>query len=206
MSAKAADPAQATDKPKGKGKKGLVIALVAVLVLAGAGGGGAWYFMNKKGHDATAKEEPAHEEEALSGKHGAAPVYLAMENMVLNLADPGGERVAQVGITLELESEKTVEKIKTLMPKVRSGVLMLVSQRTSDELLKRDGKEKLAIDIRAEVSDVLGYEVESSKSSKAKAKAKGDDDEDDEDPPPRRKKRSSYSPVQGVLFSAFIVQ
>ena len=200
MSAKAADPAApATDKPKGK--KGLVIALVAVLVLAGAGGGGAWYFMNKKGHDATAKEEPAHEEEAPSGKHGAAPVYLAMENMVLNLADPGGERVAQVGITLELENEKTVEKIKTLMPKVRSGVLMLVSQRTSDELLKRDGKEKLAIDIRAEVSDVLGYEVESSKPAKAKG-----DGADDEEPAPRRKKRAAYSPVQGVLFSAFIVQ
>jgi flagellar FliL protein len=202
VSAKAADPAQATDKPKGKGKKGLVIALVAVLVLAGGGGGAAWYFMNKKGHDATAKEEPAHEEEAPSGKQGAAPVYLAMENMVLNLADPGGERVAQVGITLELESEKTVEKIKTLMPKVRSGVLMLVSQRTSDELLKRDGKEQLAIDIRAEVSDVLGYEVESSKP----AKAKGDDADDEPAPRKKKQKRAAYSPVQGVLFSAFIVQ
>ena len=199
MSAKAADPAApATDKPKGK--KGLVIALVAVLVLAGGGGGAAWYFMNKKAHDATAKEEPAHEEP--TAKPGAAPVYLAMENMVLNLADPGGERVAQVGITLELENEKTVEKIKTLMPKVRSGVLMLVSQRTSDELLKRDGKEQLAIDIRAEVSDVLGYEVESSKP----AKAKGDDADDEPAPRKKKQKRAAYSPVQGVLFSAFIVQ
>ena len=202
MSAKAADSATATDKPKGKGKKGLVIALLAGLVLAGGGAGAAWYVMNKKGHDATAKEEPAHEEEAPPGKHGAAPVYLAMENMVLNLADPGGERVAQVGITLELENEKTVEKIKTLMPKVRSGVLMLVSQRTSDELLKRDGKEKLAIDIRAEVSDVLGYEVESSKP----AKAKGDDADDEPAPRKKKSKRAAYSPVQGVLFSAFIVQ
>lgn len=203
MSAKAADPATATDKPKGKSKKGLVIALLAGLVLAGGGAGGAWYFMNKKGHDATAKEEPAHEEEA-PAKHGAAPVYLAMENMVLNLADPGGERVAQVGITLELESEKTVEKIKVLMPKVRSGVLMLVSQRTSDELLKRDGKEQLAIDIRAEVSDVLGYEVESS--APAKSKAKGDDADDESAPRKKKQKRAAYSPVQGVLFSAFIVQ
>ena len=201
MSAKAADSATATDKPKGKGKKGLVIAVLVGLVLAGGGAGGAWYFMQKKGHDASAKEEPAHEEEAPS-KPGAAPVYLAMENMVLNLADPGGERVAQVGITLELENEKTVEKIKTLMPKVRSGVLMLVSQRTSDELLKRDGKEQLAIDIRAEVSDVLGYEVESSKP----AKAKGDDADDEPAPRKKKQKRAAYSPVQGVLFSAFIVQ
>ena len=203
MSAKPADPATATDKPAGKGKKGLVIALVAVLVLAAGGGGGAWYFLKQKGHDTAAKDEqPAHEEEP-QAKPGAAPVYLALENMVLNLADPGGERVAQVGITLEVESDKTVEKIKVLMPKVRSGVLMLVSQRTSDELLKRDGKEKLAMDIRAEVSEVLGYEVESSRP--ARSKARGDDAED-EDPPPRRKKRAAYSPVQGVLFSAFIVQ
>ena len=203
MSAKAADPAApATDKPKGK--KGLVIALVAVLVLAGAGGGGAWYFMNKKAHDATAKEEPAHEEPTT--KPGAAPVYLAMENMVLNLADPGGERVAQVGITLELENEKTVEKIKTLMPKVRSGVLMLVSQRTSDELLKRDGKEKLAHDIVNEVSRAIGYEVEEPAPKKTKAKAA--DAEDDEEPAPKRKKKRKVepSPVNGVLFSSFIVQ
>ena len=77
---------------------------------------------------------------------------MALENMVVNLADPGGERFAQIGITLDLEDDKTAEKIKTLLPAIRSNVLMLVSQRSSEELLKRDGKEKLADDIVAEVS------------------------------------------------------
>ena len=72
---------------------------------------------------------------------------MPMESMVVNLADPGGERVAQIGITLDVDSDKTVNRIKVMMPAIRSRVLILVSQRSSEELLKRDGKEKLAGDI-----------------------------------------------------------
>ena len=194
MSAKPAPAAAAVppaaEKPKG-GKKMLVIALAAVVVLAG-GGGGAWFFMNKGKHAEAAEEAPAH-----SADKRANPTYLAMENMVVNLADAGGERFAQVGITLDLESDKAADKIKAFMPAIRSGVLMLLSQRTSEELLKRDGKEKLAADIVAEASQALGYEVED-KSGKS---AKGE-----EAPARSKKSRGPASPVVGVLFSSFIIQ
>ncbi|RYY52726.1 MAG: flagellar basal body-associated FliL family protein, partial [Comamonadaceae bacterium] len=127
----------------------------------------------------------------------AASNYLAMENMVVNLADPGGERMAQVGITLDLNDPKLVDQVKTMMPAIRSNVLMLVSQRTSEELLRRDGKEKLAQDVRAEVSRALGHEPPRA----ARPARDGDDEGDDR---PRRK--SAPMPVAAVLFSAFIVQ
>lgn len=82
-----------------------------------------------------------------------------MENMVVNLADPGGDRFAQVGITLELADAKTGELVKSFMPSIRSNVLLLVSQRSTEELLTREGKEKLAVDIRREVSRPLGFTV-----------------------------------------------
>ncbi|MDM0089794.1 MULTISPECIES: flagellar basal body-associated FliL family protein [unclassified Variovorax] len=188
MSAKAADSAPATDKPKGK-LKPLLLGLAGVLLLV-SGAGGTWFFLNnKKAH------APAHEEEAVAETPKAAtPSYLALDNMVFNLADGGGDRVAQVGITLELQNDKAAEQIKQLMPKIRNGVLLMVSQRTSEELLKRDGKEKLAGDIQVEVSRLLGYDIESPKPAKG-----------DEDAPVRRKK-SAQGPVQAVLFSSFIVQ
>ena len=199
MSAKPADSAAATEKPKSK--KMLMIVIGAILLLGG-GAGGTWFFLNKKnhaaGHEAVASvEEPAKD---------AKPSFLALENMVVNLADPGGERVAQVGITLELESDKSVERIKQLAPKIRSGLLMLVSQRTSEEMLGRDGKEKLAIDVMNEVSRTLGYEVDEPKPRKTAKVAKADDDE--EEAPVRKKSRRNVpqSPVLGVLFSAFIIQ
>ena len=199
MSAKPADSAAATEKPKGK--KSMLLIVIGAIVLLGGGAGGTWYFLNKKNHAAGHEEVAAVEEPAKDAK----PSFLALENMVVNLADPGGERVAQVGITLELESDKSVERIKQLAPKIRSGLLMLVSQRTSEEMLGRDGKEKLATDVMNEVSRTLGYEVDEPKPRKVKV-AKADDDE--EEAPVRKKSRRNVpqSPVLGVLFSAFIIQ
>ena len=190
MSVKAADSAPATDKPKGK-MKPVVMGLAGVVLLL-SGAGGTWFFLDRKSHGTS------HEEVAAEEPKAATPTYMALENMVFNLAD--GDRVAQVGITLELQNDKTVELLKQMMPKVRSGVLMLVSQRTSEEMLKRDGKEKLANDIQVEVSRALGYDTDPPKPAGAKA---GDSDEE---APVRRRKKAVPSPVQGVLFSSFIVQ
>ena len=175
----------------------MLLIIVAALVLAGGGAGG-WFYMNKKNHAAAGEEPAAHAPE-----HATVPTYLALENMVVNLADPGGERVAQIGVTLDLENEKVGDKIKTYLPAIRSSVLMLVSQRTSEELLKRDGKEKLATDIVAEVSRVLGYDVEAP-GKKAKVVAESDGDEASVKLKKRRK--AEPSPINGVLFSSFIVQ
>ena len=182
--------------PKRKGKSMLLI-IVAALLLAGGGAGG-WFYMNKKNH-AAGEEEPA----AHAPAHAVAPTYLALDNMVVNLADPGGERFAQIGVTLDLSNEKVGDKIKTYLPAIRSSVLMLVSQRTSEELLKRDGKEKLAADIVTEVSRALGYEVEAPVKKSGMA-AEADDDEGSGKSKKRRKVEPS--PINGVLFSSFIVQ
>ena len=131
------------------------------------------------------------------------PTYLPMENMVVNLADPGGDRFAQIGISLELADAKTADSVKTFMPSIRSGVLMLVSQRTADELLTREGKEKLAVDIRREVSRPLGFTVpKPRKRKKVQEVEEEDEDEDEEAPLPR----VDNNPVRAVLFSGFIIQ
>ena len=203
MSAPAATAAaaQAPEAPKQGGKKSMLMIIIIAVVLLGGGAGGAWFYMQKRAAAAADDEPVAH---ATAEKH--APTYLPLESMVVNLADGGGERFAQIGVTLDIENDKTAEKIKTYMPAIRSSVLMLVSQRTSEELLKRDGKEKLANDIVAEVSRAIGYEVDEPAPKKAKAKAA--DAEDDEEPAPKRKKKRKVepSPVNGVLFSSFIVQ
>jgi len=119
----------------------------------------------------------------------------------VNLADPGGEKFAQIGITVEVMDQKTADKVKSYLPTIRSGVLMLVSQRTSEELLTKGGKEKLQNDIYREVSRPLGYTVEADdeKESEGKPKKKGGDE-------PRKKARAEPNPVYGVLFSSFIIQ
>jgi flagellar protein FliL len=182
-----------------KSKKMLVIVLGIVVLLLVVGGGGAAWFLTRSHGD---------EEEGASSARKEAPkvppTFLAMENMVVNLADPGGDRFAQIGITLELADAKTAEQVKLYLPTIRSGVLLLVSQRTSNELLQREGKEKLATDILREVSRPLGFSVPSERERARSAAATQADDADEEDRPAR--KRTERNPVHRVLFSSFIIQ
>ncbi len=170
--------------PPPKSKKMLLVMVIGVVVLALVAAGG-WIYLAKK--NAAALDEEEEEEVAVVVEPTGPPTYLPLDNMVVNLADPGGERVAQVGITLELAGALEVEKVKAYLPTIRSDVLLLVSQRTADELLSREGKEKLAGDILAAASRHF---------DKAAPAAKGD----------KKKGNGNGNPVRGVLFSSFIVQ
>lgn len=172
--------------PPPKSKKTLLIVAVVLVVLALAGAGG-WIFLSKK-HAAALDDE--EEVAAVVVESTGPPTYLPLDNMVVNLADPGGERVAQIGITLELTGVLEVEKVKAYLPTLRSDVLLLVSQRTADELLSREGKEKLAEDILAAASRHFKPAASAAKRDKKAAAKDG----------------GNGNPVRGVLFSSFIVQ
>ncbi len=200
MSAKP-EAAEAVKAPA-KGKKMLIIILGVVLLLALIGGG-AIVFISKQrassedggdGHaPAPAKAAPPPTVHAAVPK--TPPVYLPLDNMVVNLADPGGERVAQIGITLEVQDAKAVDTVKAVLPAIRSSVLMLIARRTSEELLKQEGKEKLIKDILCEASIPFGGDSCDEEEDTSSAKAK------------KKKPRAVILyPVVGVLFSSFIVQ
>lgn len=178
--------------------KKLIIILVVLVVLLVAGGAAAWVMLSSRNAGDEADEPAARTSQTASKAPKTPPTFLPMENMVVNLADPGGDRFAQVGITLELADSKTADLVKTYMPSIRSGVLMLVSQRTTDELLTREGKEQLAVDIRREVSRPLGYKVPKPRKRAANSADDGSD-EDFELP-------VDNNPVRQVLFSSFIIQ
>lgn len=179
-----------------KSKKTMIIIIIVVAVLA-IGGAAAVWFMKSRAH---AEDGEADVSTSRKETPKVAPTFLPLDNMVVNLSDPGGDRFAQIGITLELGDAKVADQVKIYLPTIRSGILLLVSQRTSEELLQIEGKEKLASDILREVSRPLGYTVPSKKKREPVAE-NGDDGV--ERPQPRR---AEPNPVQRVLFSSFIIQ
>ncbi len=180
--------------PPVKSKKLLIIILSTLFLILAVGGGlSAWVMSSRASAELDDDEEGGNLKKKVVPS--APPTFLAMENMVANLADPGGNRFAQIGITLELADEKTAADIKSYLPSIRSGILLLVSQRTSAELLKIEGKEKLANDILKEVSKPLGYDTATDQSPSGRNRKKDDG-----------KNSSQVNPVQRILFSSFIVQ
>ena len=184
------EAAEAAPAPA-KSKKMLFI-IVGVLVLV-LGGGGAFFFVSKQ-RAAAADGEDAAPAQAAHADPKKAPAYLPLDNMVVNLADPGGEKVAQIGITLEVQDAHASDSVKAYLPTIRSSILLLIAQRTSEELLSPEGKQKLAKDILHQAAIPFG----------------GDEEPPDEAAPPKKKssKKAAHVeyPVVGVLFSSFIVQ
>jgi flagellar FliL protein len=183
-------------KAPAKSKKLLIIIVAAVLILV-LGGAGAFFYISKQ-RAAAEDGEDAAPAKAAHAVPKIPPAYLPLDSMVVNLADPGGERVAQVGITLEVTDAHAVDTVKLFLPTIRSGVLMLISQRTAEQLLSQEGKQKLAKDILRETAKPFGGgdEVpEHAEEPAAKKKKKG-----------AAKSEHAEYPVVGVLFSSFIVQ
>jgi flagellar FliL protein len=192
----------AADAPaKGGGMKKLIIIIAAVAVVVVAGGVGLLLMLNKS---AKAEDEAAgggDETHAPAKKHevkkGETPVFVPLEPFTVNLSDKEVDRFAQIGVTLQVADAHAAEEIKAYLPAIRSNVLVLLSHKTSVELLSAEGKEKLAREVLRESVRPLGFDIET---------------DEDEDPaaPKKKKKKSRVSeadlPITQVLFSSFIVQ
>jgi flagellar FliL protein len=191
-------------KPAPKGKKKLIIIIAAVVLLLVLGGGGAFWYISKQKAAAAALAAEEDGGDGAAATHAAAadahgdkkapPVYLPMDNMVVNLADAGGERVAQVGITLEVTDAHAADSVKAYMPTIRSSVLMLLSRKTAEEMLSPEGKQKLIEEILVETSVPFGggHKAPAEQETATNKKAK--------------KPAAAQYPVVGVLFSSLIVQ
>lgn len=203
--------AVAGDAPPPKGKKKLIIILAAVLVLALAGGGAAVVMMMKKKAAAEAEGEDGDQAAAAAAakRKDAAknpPVFVPLEPFVVNLSDKESDRYAQIGVTLEVEDAKFAEEMKAYMPAIRNGILMVLSHKTSAQLLSREGKVALANEIMREAVLPLGIEIKDRPVAQDDPAA--DEEDDDEDKPKKKKKASAgpANPVKRVHFSNFIVQ
>lgn len=192
MSAAAATAtATAPEAPKKKSKK-LLFIILGVVLLALIGAGAAFFIMKKNAaeDDEFADDEPAAH---MTKDPKTAPVFMPLENMVVNLADAGGTRFIQLGLTLQLQDAKTEADVKAYMPSIRSDILLLISQRTADEMLQMQGKAKLSKDIIAAISKEMGYVMPEPAAA-------------EEGAPKKKKAKAAPNPVQAVLFSSLIVQ
>lgn len=207
-----APPTNAEDAAPKKGKKKLIILIAAAVAVLGLGGGGTLFYMKKK---AAAEEEAEAEVEDKPGKAAkrdgkVKPTFVALDMFTVNLADRDADRYAQIQLSLELSDEKSAELIKNFTPVIRNNILMVLSHKTSAELLEKDGKIKLARDLRREIAKALGLEPLEEDLPKPPKKPKAEADAGaEEEEAPRKKRRprpEDVTPVVGVHFSNFIIQ
>ncbi|MCD2515666.1 flagellar basal body-associated protein FliL [Massilia sp. G4R7] len=149
--APAADAAAAA--PAG-GKKKLMIIIAAAVLLLGGGGGAAWFFMHGSGDAAAEHEEAPKETKKKKKKDPAAkPEYVPVEAFTVNLQPENGEQYLQVQFTLQVEGAEQATVIKDNMAIVRNRVLLLLSSKKASEIATLEGKQQLAAEIQAVITD-----------------------------------------------------
>jgi flagellar FliL protein len=168
------------EPPKKRGKLLIIIGAAIVLVIAV----GTTAFLLLKPAPADDEEVGAEERPKKKKKDEKAlapPAYLSLDPFVVNLTSEAGEQYLQAAMTLEFEEGKEADHAKIYMPKIRNQVMLLLSGKKPADLASKEGKEKLALEIRKEVNAVL--------------MPPSDDDE-----------KAPKQPLKAVLFTSFIIQ
>ncbi len=144
------------EKKAGGGNKLMLLVIILLILLLGAVGGLA-YYMFTSAHAAPGAEGVQKEEvkKEAKKKHEGPPVFEKMETFVVNLA--GGGSLLQVDMQAQLLDEEAKKKFTDYMPRIRSGVLLLLSSKTAEELSTPDGKVKL----KAQVKQIINESMDS---------------------------------------------
>ncbi len=186
---------ESKDKPPKRGKGLLIATLVVVLVAGGVGAG--WYFTRPAAHaDGAAQAAPKPE-----------PIFVNLESFTVNLADEGGERLAQLAVVLELDNKTAQAALTKNLPVVRNSILLLLSAQHTKTLLTLDGKRSLAAEIALRTGTALGWSAEDAEDtdhedSKAAAAGKSGAAK----PKSRARRAVLPNPVVAVHFSQLLVQ
>lgn len=194
------EPPDAATAPKKSSKK-LVIVLAAALLVLGLAGGGYMFYAKKKAAAEAELEAEAEADGTVAKKPVKVPkrdpkfkpAFLTLELFTVNLADQDFDRYLQVQMSLELSDEAASEKVKSYMPAVRNNILIVLSQKSSAELMQKDGKVNLADELLWAVARTVGVEV-------------SDEDLKGVNNKVLRRALLQGSPVIGVHFSNFIIQ
>lgn len=121
----------------GRARSTLLVVLALVVAVVASATAGYLYFM-----------APApRAEQVVKPKPIPAPTFVAIKPFTVNLSDDSG-RVLYIGVSLQVDDDKTSERIESYMPEVRNRILMTLSDQQPQNLTTSQGKTALAETIR----------------------------------------------------------
>jgi flagellar FliL protein len=155
------DNIQEAEKPKSK-KMLFIITGVVVLLVAAVGG---YMYMQssaeaRKIQEAEAKRpENILKKQLMERKENAPPIYIPLEEMIVNLPGRGGEHYLQAKIVLRTNDSATEGKIKNFMPVIRDKIITVLSSRQMQELATVEGKVMMAREIALVINSIIAPQL-----------------------------------------------
>lgn len=134
----------------GGSKKKLIIIVAIVLLLIG-GGVGAYFFM-AGGED---KISPEEEKALAAEKAKEVGPMVNIDTFIVNILDDEESRYLKAAITIEVDGEAASMELTSRMPQIKDAILLLVGNKTFNELSDLQGKIQLRAELINKLNSIL---------------------------------------------------
>jgi flagellar FliL protein len=141
---------------EGGSKKKLFIIIGAVLVvLLIAAGVGGFIYLNKK-KAAEEKKDPGLEVPVpqLNQSATIGPM-VDISEFIVNIISGEANHYVKASLTIELSNEEVLEEVNKRMPQIRDSILLLVGNKTYEELQDLQGKKQLKAELTSKINGIL---------------------------------------------------
>ncbi len=144
-----------------KKKLFIIIGIVAFLLLAG--GGAATFFLLKKEPEPKEAKDPAKQVPVLDlSQQADIGPQVNIEEFIVNIISGDTAHYVKASLTVELTNEEVKGEVEKRMPQMRDAILLLISNKTVEELQDMQGKKQLKAELTSKINSFL-------KSGKVKA-------------------------------------
>ena len=132
----------------------VIVAVVLSIVLSGGIAGGLVFMLGGDDEKQAAADGEANDESAEASTE--PPIYHSMDpKFVVSFRDQKHARFMQFSLEVMARDRDVINGIKEHSPAIRSNLLLLVDNQTSDKMSTREGKEQLLVEITQDINQTL---------------------------------------------------
>ncbi len=147
------------EEPKKGGKKKLIVIVAAALVLLLAGGGAGYYFLvfKPKQEEAKRKEEESKAASLIKPVPEEAKIgpMVEIKEFVVNIIGSDTPHYVKASLSLELDKDTTTDEVNKRMPQIRDAILLLIGNKTFEELQDIQGKNQVKAELKSKINSFL---------------------------------------------------
>ena len=153
MAEKTASSPDASDKGGSKKKLFIIIGIALFVVVLVAGGVG--YFFLTKEPPPEAKDPGTEVPVPEINKSAEIGPMVDIAEFIVNIISEENNHYVKAALTIELSNEVAKEELEKRMPQVRDAILLLVGNKTFEELQDLQGKKQLKAELLSKINAIM---------------------------------------------------
>lgn len=140
----------------GKKKKIIIISIAAAVLLLFLIAGAAAVFFLLKGNGEDDKEQSRLEVPVPElDKNSSIGPMVNIDEFIVNIISAENSHYVKASFTLELNNDVVREEVERRMPQIRDSILLLLGNKTYDELQDLQGKKQLKAELTSKINSFL---------------------------------------------------